>query len=135
MLAADALLSSGDNGRTWQPVEAKSFPGGWVHTLRNGRLTDSISLADRTISDQQNMASSSKGRRLLVAYKVKATARTKLYDGDAKKNSGFGDERLLNYAIMAWEEVRNYARGIKDSAGVDKANVEITDLEGRRSPK
>ena len=80
------------------------------------------------------MASSSKGRRLLVAYKVKATARTKLYDIDAKKNAGFGDERLLNYAIMAWEEARNYARGIRDTAGVDQATVEISDLEGRRSP-
>ena len=103
--------------------------------LRNGKLSDAIRLADGTIADQQNMASSSKGPRLLVAYKIKARARTTLYDSDAKKNAGFGDERLLNYAIMAWEETRNYARGISDSRTIDEATREIGDLEERRAPK
>ncbi len=32
------LLRSLDNGRTWTPVEAEGWPGGWIHTMRDGRL-------------------------------------------------------------------------------------------------
>ena len=104
-------------------------------SLRNNQYDAAIAQSDRTIADQQNMASSTRGKRVLVAYKIKARARTKLYDVDAKKNAGFGDERLLNYGIMAWEEVRNYARGVGDSGAVSEAEREIADLEQRRAPK
>ena len=33
-----ALVTSADNGRSWQRIDSPSFPGGWVHTLRSGRL-------------------------------------------------------------------------------------------------
>ena len=32
------LVRSLDNGRTWAPVEAEGWPGGWIHTLQDGRL-------------------------------------------------------------------------------------------------
>ena len=32
------LMASSDNARTWAAVKTKNFPGGWVHTLRNGKL-------------------------------------------------------------------------------------------------
>ncbi len=32
------LMVSSDNARTWSALETKNFPGGWVHTLRNGQL-------------------------------------------------------------------------------------------------
>ena len=32
------LVRSLDNGRTWAPVEAQGWPGGWLHTLQDGRL-------------------------------------------------------------------------------------------------
>jgi len=32
------LLRSLDNGRTWARVEAEGWPGGWIHTMRDGRL-------------------------------------------------------------------------------------------------
>ena len=35
---ATQLMASSDNARTWAPVKTNDFPGGWVHTLRNGKL-------------------------------------------------------------------------------------------------
>ncbi|MCK4325010.1 MAG: exo-alpha-sialidase, partial [Armatimonadetes bacterium] len=32
------LVRSTDNGQTWSPVEAQGWPGGWIHTMRDGRL-------------------------------------------------------------------------------------------------
>ena len=37
-LAPGGLVCSTDNGRTWTPVEAEGWPGGWIHTMRDGRL-------------------------------------------------------------------------------------------------
>ncbi|MEE2827637.1 MAG: hypothetical protein VX498_00495, partial [Myxococcota bacterium] len=103
--------------------------------LRNGQLSKAISLADNTISYQGDMAGGNKGRRIVLAYQTKAKARTKQYDIDAKANAGFGNEQLLNKAIAAWEDVRNYAQGIGHSSAASSANREIEDLEARRAPK
>jgi len=32
------LVRSTDNGRSWAPVEAEGWPGGWLHATRDGRL-------------------------------------------------------------------------------------------------
>ena len=32
------LVRSPDNGRTWSRLDSTDFPGGWVHTMRDGRL-------------------------------------------------------------------------------------------------
>lgn len=37
-LSPSGLVRSLDNARTWTPVEPENFPGGWIHTLRDGRL-------------------------------------------------------------------------------------------------
>ncbi len=34
----DGILRSTDDGRTWAPVEPEGWQGGWIHTMRDGRL-------------------------------------------------------------------------------------------------
>ncbi len=104
-------------------------------SLRNGKLDEATNRADTTISYQSDMTGSNKASRILLAYKIKARAKTAKYEADAKKNAGFGDEQLLNRAISAWTDVKNYAQGVGASGEVEKANREIQDLEARRAPK
>ena len=40
------LLRSDDNGRSWAPVEARDWPGGWIHTMRDGRLITLLNRED-----------------------------------------------------------------------------------------
>ncbi|MCK4323077.1 MAG: DUF1080 domain-containing protein, partial [Armatimonadetes bacterium] len=52
-LSPVGLLRSLDNGRTWAPLEAEGWPGGWIHTMRDGRLItlyggDDIFMAEST---------------------------------------------------------------------------------------
>jgi hypothetical protein len=103
--------------------------------LRNGKLDSAIALADTTLSYQSDMSGANKGKRILLAYQIKAKARTATYESDAKKNAGFGDEGLLTRAISAWREVKNYASGVGNSRSVEQAIREIEDLEARRAPK
>ena len=103
--------------------------------LRNGQLDKAIASADTTIAYQSDMTGSNKSKRILLAYQIKAKARTATYESDAKKNAGFGDEGLLNRAISAWREVKNYGQGVGNSRAVEQANREIEDLEARRAPK
>jgi len=37
-ISPGGLVRSTDSGRTWSPVEAEGWPGGWVHTMHDGRL-------------------------------------------------------------------------------------------------
>ena len=104
-------------------------------SLRNGLLDKAITQADTTIAYQSDMTGSNKSKRILLAYQIKAKARTATYESDAKKNAGFGDEGLLNRAVSAWREVKNYGQGVGNSRAVEQANREIEDLDARRAPK
>ena len=103
--------------------------------LRNGQLESAIQNADTTISYQSDLSSKARASRVILAYQIKARARTSIYEADAKKNSGFGNEQFLVRAIAAWQEVRNYAQGVGSQRNVDLANREMEDLEQRRAPK
>ena len=100
--------------------------------LRNGQLTTAISAADTAISYQVDLASNTRAKRVLLAYQIKARARTAQYEADAKANAGFGDPRKLEGAISGWREVKNYASGVGDSSAASDADREIADLEARR---
>jgi hypothetical protein len=102
--------------------------------LRNGRFDDAIKSAETTISYQTDMGSAKRGLRVTLAYQIKAKSRTALYETDAKKNAGFGNEQMLNKAVAAWTEVRNYAKGVGLSKVIEQANREIEDLDQRRAP-
>ena len=82
--------------------------------------------------DSMGMSSSTKVRRLLLAYEIQAVCRTRLYDGHAKANSGMGDDAMLNNAIAAWTAYRNYAAGVGNARATQKAEREIADLSARR---
>ena len=100
--------------------------------LRNGDFEGSIDAVDRTLTDSMGMTSSTKVRRLLLAYEIKAVCRTRIYDGHAKANSGIGDEAMLNNAIAAWTAYRNYAAGVGNARATQKAEREIADLTVRK---
>lgn len=100
--------------------------------MRNGELEAAIRSIDRTLADSMSMTSSTKMQRLLLAYEIKARSRTKLYDDNAKANSGLGDEIKLSAALDAWTGFRNYAAGIGDQQALRKADREIADLAARR---
>ena len=72
--------------------------------MRNGNLSAAIDSVDRTVGNSYDMNPRTKTQRLLLAYEIKARCRTKLYDDNAKANSGMGDEGKLNGAIQAWNE-------------------------------
>ena len=103
--------------------------------LRNHDYNGAVEAAGRTISGQMDLPSSSKTKRVLLAYKIKASARTAIYEADAKKNAGFGEIRFLDQAISAWKEVENYAGSVGVAKDADKAKREIEDLEQRRPPE
>ena len=100
--------------------------------LRNGQLESAIVSVDRTLSDSMSMTGSTKLKRLLLAYEIKARSRTRLYDDHARANSGLGDDQKLNSAIEAWTAFRNYAAGIEDQMSLRKADRELGDLRARQ---
>ena len=112
----------------WNLEAAKCF-------LRNGDLNGAVRAAETAISGQMDLASATRTQRVLLAYQIKARARTAAYDADAKKNAGFGEIRLLNTAISAWKEVQNYAGGTGQSSASASAQREVDDLEARRPPE
>jgi hypothetical protein len=103
--------------------------------LRNAEYDGAAKAADNVVSGQMDLAAQTRTARVMLAYQIKAKARTAQYEADAKKNSGFGDERLLNMAVSAWKEVKNWAQNINDPNGAEAANRELSDLENRRAPK
>ena len=103
--------------------------------LRNGEYDGAAKAADNVVSEQMNLAAQTRAQRVMLAYQIKAKARTAQYEADAKKNSGFGDERLLNMAIGSWREVKSWAQNVNDNNGAESANRELTDLESKRAPK
>ena len=102
--------------------------------LRNGAFDSAIRQSETTISYQTDMGAANRGVRVTLAYQIKAKARTAVYEADAKKNAGFGNEQMLNKAVAAWTEVRNYAKGVGLSKAIEQANREIEDLDQRRAP-
>lgn len=100
--------------------------------LRNGDFEGAVSAIDRTLTDSMGMSASTKVRRLLLAYEIKAVSRTRMYDAHAKSNSGMGDDAMLNNAIAAWTEYRNYAAGVGDARATQKAEREVSDLTARK---
>jgi hypothetical protein len=100
--------------------------------LRNGDLNGAVRAAETAISGQMDLAAGSRTKRVLLAYQIKARARTAQYESDSKANAGFGDPRLLSTAISSWKEVENYANGTGQSSASTSANREIEDLEARR---
>ena len=111
----------------WNLEAAKCF-------LRNNDLSGAVRAAETAISGQMDLASNTRTKRVLLAYQIKARARTATYEADARKNAGFGEVRLLNTAISAWKEVKNYAAGTGQSGAASDAEREVTDLEARRPP-
>jgi hypothetical protein len=103
--------------------------------LRNGDLTGAVRSAETAISGQMDLAVATRTKRVLLAYQIKARARTAMYDADAKKNAGFGEVRLLTTAISAWKEVQNYSTGTGQSSAATAADREVTDLEARKPPE
>ena len=103
-------------------------------SLRNGDWDGAARYADNALSAQQDMAANSRSKRVLLAYRIKAKAFTTKYEKNAKENAGFGDAQLLNRAISAWMEVRNYASGVGNNKVMEAAKRELEDLEARRSP-
>lgn len=100
--------------------------------LRNGRLIDAIDNADRTIGNAMDLSSTGKTSRLLLAYKIRAKCRTRLYGDDAKSAAGLGDKNKLNMAIQAWTDFNNYATGIGDTRAQQEAERELADLRARK---
>jgi tetratricopeptide (TPR) repeat protein len=103
-------------------------------SLRNGDWDGAAKLADNALSSQQDMSANTRSKRVLLAYRIKAKAFTTKYEKNAKENSGFGDAQLLNRAISAWMEVRNYASGVGNNKVLEAAKREVEDLEARRGP-
>ncbi len=100
--------------------------------MRNNDLAGAIKSAENTIGNAMDMGGASKTQRLLLAHEIKARSRTKIFDDAAKANSGIVDEGKLNQAIQAWTEYSNYATGVGNQAGVQKAEKELTDLNARK---
>ena len=100
--------------------------------LRNGDMNGAVRAAETAISAQMDLAAGSRTKRVLLAYQIKARARTAQYETDSKANAGFGDNRLLNTAISSWKEVENYANGTSQSTAATASKREIEDLEARR---
>ena len=99
--------------------------------LRNSRLVDAIDAADRSIGNAMDLATNTKTRRLLLAYKIRAKCRTSLYAIDAKEAAGLSDANKLTMAIQAWTDYSNYATGIGDGPARQEADRELADLQAR----
>lgn len=118
-------LSSNKYHPEWNLEQAKC-------QMRNNDLAGAIRSADNTIGNAMDMSASTKQQRLLLAHEIRARCRTKIFDDDAKANAGLANEGKLNQAVQAWTDFLNYATGIGNSAGIQKAEREIADLNSRK---
>ena len=100
--------------------------------MRNGQWEAAVRSVDRTLTDTYGLSAATKVQRLLTAYEVKAVCKTRIYDDNARANSGAGDEQKLSAAIQAWSEYRNYASGVGHQRALQRAEREIADLTARR---
>jgi len=98
-------------------------------SLRQGEFEAAIGRAQITIANQTDLSGSRKAYRILLAYRVKATAASAIFDRDVRGNAGRPDRELLTRAIVSWTELRNYARGIGDERATRSATQEISELE------
>jgi hypothetical protein len=100
--------------------------------MRNNDFNGAIRSAENTIGNAMDMSAGTKTQRLLLAHEIKARSRTRILDDAAKANSGIVDEGKLNQAIQAWTEYSNYASGVGNQAGIQKAEKELADLTARK---
>ena len=99
--------------------------------MRNGQWSAAVRSVDRTLSDSFGMSGATKSKRVLLAHKILAISKTQLYEKNAESNAGLSDDAKLRSAIQAWEHYKTFARGIGNTAALQRADKELADLEGK----